>query len=646
MIKDYMKTFQKICFSFFIAFISINNLPVIAEITMDELSVIITKLKDQAIEPHKTYYQLNFSGFIDIKNSFPEKLFSSISNSLETEPSMYSTATQDISQVKLNDNYQYSDIVKRRRNIIEILYPSETFQTLGDGVHFYIFDQDNQLQKKENFEDLFELPAYLRVKKKNGKVVSIQKRPLISISHYTYEYWPNRNIKHSTAEIYDNYNNVIYFNEISYDEQGKRVKGKQKNLLTQQTMHYTNIRKNGVEKIEEYFDNNGIKTNHVIYYDNPMPFPRIENQLLNDNGDIINTITNKPEEIFDSSKYLDETYPYNSLIMDIEKTDYVLINKLFKHTFDNNTAKWDDEAIMRANYLGIKANQIYYHKLPYPKFLNDRYKNFPHQKPLTLIEAENQQPKNEYSDLIKVEIGDNLQYREVIHEVWQQRPVDLTLDQFKSLENGIHFFEIAEDQQLKQLDSAEQAIERPSYIRVERVMGKIISVIQKTRIIKMLNEYEYESNNITRSQHTVLESPVYQNMIIETKYESGNCIPNLQELKNANGIVIRVFERLNKENISATLDKFNDEGIKTQHIELIKSEIKHRHYIKTQFFDGLGNVLLTIDESKKNENNKNKLKWLDNDEPQPYDNLPFIPDTFETVLLDTLIRRQLLDNNN
>jgi len=99
MIKDYMKTFQKICFSFFIAFIPINNLPVIAEITMDELSVIITKLKDQAIEPHKTYYQLNFSGFIDIKNSFPEKLFSSISNSLETEPSMYSTATQDISQV-------------------------------------------------------------------------------------------------------------------------------------------------------------------------------------------------------------------------------------------------------------------------------------------------------------------------------------------------------------------------------------------------------------------------------------------------------------------------------------------------------------------------------------------------------------------
>jgi len=171
----------------------------------------------------------------------------------------------------LNDNYQYSDIVKRRRNIIEILYPSETFQTLGDGVHFYIFDQDNQLQKKDNFEDLFELPAYLRVEKKNGKVVSIQKRPLISISHYTYEYWPNRNIKHSTTEIYDNYNNVIYFNEISYDEQGKRIKGKQKNLLTQQTMHYTNIRKNGIEKIEEYFDNNGIKTNHVIYYDNPMP---------------------------------------------------------------------------------------------------------------------------------------------------------------------------------------------------------------------------------------------------------------------------------------------------------------------------------------------------------------------------------------
>ena len=118
---------------------------------------------------------------------------------------------------------------------------------------------------------------------------------------------------------YGNNQQLIFFREEFYDENGKCIKSNKKNILTGQTMQSSYLEKDGIESIEEYFDNQGIKTNHVIYYDkSKKPYPRIDNQRLNKRGEVIETTNQKPEDIFDFQKDLNETYPYNPLAMDIE----------------------------------------------------------------------------------------------------------------------------------------------------------------------------------------------------------------------------------------------------------------------------------------------------------------------------------------
>uniref|UniRef100_UPI001428D835 hypothetical protein n=1 Tax=Gilliamella bombi TaxID=1908521 RepID=UPI001428D835 len=197
---------------------------------------------------------------------------------LETDPD--DNSLSDIYQITINENNQYSKVINICRNIIEILYPTEPFETLEDGIHFYILDKDNQLQKKENFEAVFKEPGYIRIEKLDGKVISIQKRPTYTIIHFNYEYWPNQNLKYNKLEYYNNEHQIIYYDETFYDENEKAIAGNSKNLLTQQNIRYTYINKDGISRVDEYFDSQGNKTNHVIYYDNTNAEDKIENQIL------------------------------------------------------------------------------------------------------------------------------------------------------------------------------------------------------------------------------------------------------------------------------------------------------------------------------------------------------------------------------
>jgi hypothetical protein len=640
-----MKTFHKINLLLLVVSITIIK-SVFAEITMKQQFEIINQLKTQEIEPDKIYYQIDFNYFSSKENSFTQqKLYSTIDNALDINSSKNPIPAQKIAQIKLNNNYQYYDVLKQDRNIIEILYPTEPFETLEDGIHYYILDKYNRLQKKENFKDVFEEPCYLRVEKLNGKVISIQKRPISSISHFSYDYWPNQNLKHIKLEIFNNQNNMIYLSEKFYDENGNKLKGNQHNLLTQQTMSYTEINKDHIERIEEYFDNNGIKTNSVTYFDKSKSFPRIENKQFNSKGKIIKITGHNPDEIFDdAANDLVEPYPYNTLMMDVEKTSRFVTRKLFKHTLDKNTKQWDNEAINRTRYLEIKPNKTYYAKLPYPYFLDERYKNFPHQKPLTLIEAENQQSNVKYYDLIKFEVGDNYQYKTLIKEKWQQTPITLPLEQFKPLENDIYFFVMDNNGKLSPLENVEQAVERPNYIRVEKEMGKIISIVKKTRIYKVLNEFEYQDNSLKSSKFFVLESLFLPHFIIESKYEDKKNIVTYQQIKNSQGIIIRIYNYINKDQLIAVSDRFDDNGIRTNHLELKLYESYDKFYEKNQFFDEKGNLIFTIDDSNKENKDNSIIKGINT--PQPYDKLPFIPDMFEEVLFDIYLEQLKAMNNN
>ena len=182
-----MKTLVKICL-FLFGICSIQY--VIAKVNMNnQQQQIVNQLKQQGILPNTTYYQLDYLPALDNQDSFPEKSLYSSVNELETNPNMYIMATQSIAQVQLNKNYQYSQIIQLDRNIIEVIYPTDSFQSLDDGVYFYTLDENKQLQPKGSFNKVYKLPCYLRVEKKHGIVVSIQKRGLASISRYIYDYW-------------------------------------------------------------------------------------------------------------------------------------------------------------------------------------------------------------------------------------------------------------------------------------------------------------------------------------------------------------------------------------------------------------------------------------------------------------------------
>jgi hypothetical protein len=607
-----MKNLAKICLLPFLLWACMFQC-VLAEVKMNNQQIQITKkLKVQGIVPGKIYFQHDFLPAFDNEESFPEKDLFSSAISLETYPKMYRTGIQSIAKVKLNENYQYSDVWQRKRNIIDILYPTDSFQSLEDGVYFYMLDEHKQLNQQASFEDVFELPCYLRVEKKQGIVISIQKRCLASISHYVYNYWNNNNLKHLRIEMYDADHNIIYSSETFFDESGVMTKNIRKNTKTGNTAIESLVRQDGIYSIEEHFDNQGVKTNHVIHYKNSF---RAENQVLNKNGKVIKTNNIEPE-LFDFEKDLDEPYPYNKLIMNVEKSHFLLKDAMFEQGL-GESRQYDSEATNRVKYLGIQPHQVYYHKLPFPGFMAERYKNFPHQAPLSLIEAENQTPRDKYSDLIQVEMGDSYQYKKIIKTKWQQSAISLPLAQFKDLENGVYFYVMADKGQLTPLKGVEQAVSLPAYIRVEKVMGKIVAIVQKTRVQWLTTEFDYKKTAPIRSKLTVLESHLVPKLVIETEYEKGSYLPLTQVIKNAQGTTIRTFIRGKKKNIGAILERFNDQGIKTNHIE-----ISNDGDIENQYLNHKGSIVLTTDEIE------------DKDNPQLYDNLPFNPDGFEMILFE------------
>ncbi|WP_141673705.1 hypothetical protein, partial [Gilliamella sp. HK2] len=341
-----MKNLVRIGLIFFLLWITTFQ-SVLAEVKMQgQQAQLAKKLKTQGIIPNKTYFQRDFDIFIDNKYSFPEEDLSTSVMGLENHKKMYSTAVQNIAQVKLNQNYQYSDIWQRERNIIEILYPTDAFQSLEDGVYFYTLDEHKQLQQHTSFEDVFELPCYLRVEKKHGIVISIQKRPLFAMTHYRYDYWDNKNIKQLNLDMYDNNHNIIYTSEVLFDENtGLMTQATRKNPITGRYSIENYIREVNLYSIADYFDKQGIKTNHVIHHNQSLI--HAENQILNKAGQVIKTKNREPEDIFDFEKGLPEPYPYNKLMINVKKAHMLFTDSLFEQGLDDNS-QYDSEAKQRA----------------------------------------------------------------------------------------------------------------------------------------------------------------------------------------------------------------------------------------------------------------------------------------------------------
>jgi hypothetical protein len=577
--------------------------------------IIINQLKAQGIQPHITYIHSDYN-YSKYKN-FPTQPFITLAEAEKINPN---SSDNIIQFIELDDNYQYKSILEKDRDLIDILFPIAMFDNYPDGEHFFTLDEKYQLHHLNSVEDALAQDCYLKIIIQQGKVVKMQKRPLAFINKTIFTYWPNGNIQTDISEKLDLNNNALVRYEIENDQTGKRIKMLEHNLVTNYTAVMTYLYTNDVYSIMDIFNEKGVKVNRTITHDKT---GNVESQYLDESGNIVKTTNSKPEIFYDQD--LPQPAIYQSIPMDFKRAHHFHISNFIQQmAFNKDTTIADQEAITRAKFLGIKPNSSYYHPTPFPKWAEERYKNYPHQFAMSLSEAEFQYPKEEYVDLVKVTVGDNYQYQTISMEKWQQVPLSLPLEQFKSLENGSYFFSLDDKGQLIPLDGIEQAISLPRYVRVEKVMGKIDSILQKTRIQKTLQQYEYKDNNqMIKQILKVLESPVMPSITIETIYDDIGLYTVSQTIKDNENRKIAVFSKVQKDRIYGVIERFTPDGVKTNHI--IRYYGYYSDGVENQYLDEEGNIKFTTSHIK----NKNN--------PQLYDMLPVYSDEFIGLMFNKFL---------
>ena len=563
--------------------------------------IIINQLKIQGIKPHVTYIHSDYP-YTDYKN-FPTQPFLTLT---EAERKISYFSDNEIQFIELNNNYQYEKILFNKRDVIDILFPIAMFSEYSDGEHFFTLDEKYQLHHLNSVEEAWKQDCYLKIVIEKGKVVKMQKRPLTWIQKSYFSYWANGNKQKEISEQLDLNNSVKVRYEIEYDQTGQRIKLLEDNFITNYKVVMTYLYTQDVYALMDIFNEKGIKVNHTIFYDE---LGNVENQYLDESGQIIHTSNIEPN--LSTDVYLPQSAIYQSIPMDLLRVHPSYVDKLIEQmaSKDNYTLA-DQEAVTRAKFLGIQSNSTYYHPTPFPQWGKDRYKNYPHQLTMTLAQAEYQHPKEQYVDLVKVTVGDNYQYQTISREKWLQVPLSIPHEQFKPLENGTYFFTLDKQGQLIPLEDIEQAIILPSYVRVEKVMGKIASILQKTRIQKTQQVYEYNENNQMHKEIlTVLESPSMPLLTVETIYDDIGVFVVSQTIKDSQNKRIAVFSKFNDNNIYGVIERFNREEEKTNHITIYRNTL-----IENRHLDKAGNTLLITDDLT-NEN-----------DPQPYDELPLYSD--------------------
>ena len=563
--------------------------------------IIINQLKIQGIKPHVTYIHSDYP-YTDYKN-FPTQPFLTLT---EAERKISYFSDNEIQFIELNNNYQYEKILFNKRDVIDILFPIAMFSEYSDGEHFFTLDEKYQLHHLNSVEEAWKQDCYLKIVIEKGKVVKMQKRPLTWIQKSYFSYWANGNKQKEISEQLDLNNSVKVRYEIEYDQTGQRIKLLEDNFITNYKVVMTYLYTQDVYALMDIFNEKGIKVNHTIFYDE---LGNVESQYLDESGQIIHTSNIEPN--LSTDVYLPQSAIYQSIPMDLLRVHPSYVDKLIEQmaSKDNYTLA-DQEAVTRAKFLGIQSNSTYYHPTPFPQWAKDRYKNYPHQLTMTLAQAEYQHPKEQYVDLVKVTVGDNYQYQTISREKWLQVPLSIPHEQFKPLENGTYFFTLDKQGQLIPLEDIEQAIILPSYVRVEKVMGKIASILQKTRIQKTQQVYEYNENNQMHKEIlTVLESPSMPLLTVETIYDDIGVFVVSQTIKDSQNKRIAVFSKFNDNNIYGVIERFNREEEKTNHITIYRNTL-----IENRHLDKAGNTLLITDDLT-NEN-----------DPQPYDELPLYSD--------------------
>ena len=187
------------------------------------------EIRIMGIKPHVPYYGSTKTIFnhYRIPNNYPD--FSPITLE-QAENAPYRVNNPFSTRLKINevgDNYQFKIRWSYERKPQYILLNNQQqacLKELENGSHFFILDDDLQLQPI-TIENAITLPNYIKVTKEMDKIVAIEKKPLLSISKWEYEYWP-----HSAKLHYLRYFNyaidkktILQSLNVEYNEEGQSL---------------------------------------------------------------------------------------------------------------------------------------------------------------------------------------------------------------------------------------------------------------------------------------------------------------------------------------------------------------------------------------------------------------------------------------
>lgn len=237
----------------------------------------------------------------------------------------------------------------------------------------------------------------------------------------------------------------------------------------------------------------------------------------------------------------------------------------------------DIKAVAHVKSLNITPNTPYYHQTPIPNEF-ERYKGFPYTAPLSAEKAENEWGDDLYRGAVTFEVGDNYQYKIITERPRKSFFIVLPKERFKELDNGVHFFTMDLEGQLHPLSGAEEALQQSNYIRVEKEMGKVISIEKRPLVQNITTYYEYYDNG--NLKHTKSEEKDEFGNISSTITADYGKDGEMYSIigKNKEGNVIKIIKIFNENGIFGTTEIFNDQGVKTNHIiTMIDGEVTNQH---------------------------------------------------------------------
>ncbi|WP_239424338.1 hypothetical protein [Snodgrassella communis] len=143
----------------------------------------------------------------------------------ENAPYRRNSPTTEIKITTVGDNYQIKERWNYRRKPQYILLNEEqlvSLKSIENGNHFFVLDDNLRLQPV-TIEEAIMLPNYIKVVKEMGKIISIEKKPLVSIFKQEYQYRALSGERQFFKKIHYSIDKKSIFSSLfsEYNENGK-----------------------------------------------------------------------------------------------------------------------------------------------------------------------------------------------------------------------------------------------------------------------------------------------------------------------------------------------------------------------------------------------------------------------------------------